>query len=102
MENQKNKTTQEAAKQRAEKVNKVKEHNKKIFNQVFGTAEGKEVLSLIKNELCPDSPFSFIKEDKDIALNRLVYFNARREAWLNIRSLIKNEILKEVEYVGRK
>jgi hypothetical protein len=101
MENQK-KENLKKENLRQEKINKTREHNKKIFNQVFNSAEGKEVLSLIKNELCPDTPFSFIKEDKDIALNRLVYFNARREAWLNIRSLIKDEILKEVEYAGRK
>jgi len=69
------------------------------FDDVFSSESGKIVLKYI-NKICGfDTPSLVVnKQTGDICKEAVIYNEARRNVYLEIRSLLRPKVLKEVEY----
>lgn len=75
------------------------ENIKKLFNIVFATEEGKKVLKHICN-MCGygQSPIVVNNKTTEISPLSTVYNEGMASVYRHIRTLINNDILKDIEY----
>jgi len=67
-------------------------------NIVFATEEGKQVLRHLKNVCGFDVSSVVLNPDNEVQDRGTLFNEARRTVYLDLRKLIKPDILKDVEY----
>lgn len=73
------------------------------MNLTFDSEHGRRILYYIMHELCGyDLPNVTMNNNGELTTNSMVFNEAKRLVWLNMRHLLEPELLKAVEVDGKK